>query len=492
MAGVIKLALSLQHRLIPPSLHCETPHTRVPWSQLPITIPRVLTPWPRKAGAAYASINSYGVTGTNAHVLLREAPAPAPRLSAVERPYHLLTLSARSPQALRQLAEAYRHYLREHREHLHLGDTCYTTHIGRAHFEHRLALVAGTLSEVEQQLDALLNESKTEAGVLSMLDKDEEGKTGVAFFFPAQSSIYPGMACQLYESEPTFRRQIDYCTALAGRYLDRPMALLSARSAEEALLIDDMPVRQAATFALQYALACMWQSWGITLQAVCGEGLGVYVAACVAGAVKLEKALRLCIEHVQFCQVERAAASVASSEAAISSHIRRMIEQAGTTHYWVSQGGQEALLQQSYESLEASIQALHQQGCVLCIEMGARSSEDHLAVDLPLLPVLRASFPDWKQTQLVLGACYVRHVFIDWCAFEASSPYRRLPLPTYAFQHERYRLASVASAPSACFLLCPPRGTGLSRSIFTAWWPLLLVTEQRLRSIRAVVSGSWG
>ncbi|HEX7736850.1 MAG TPA: beta-ketoacyl synthase N-terminal-like domain-containing protein [Ktedonobacteraceae bacterium] len=465
VAGVIKLALSLRHRQIPASLHFKTPHARIPWSQLPLVIPGTLTPWPDKDKVAYASINSYGVTGTNAHALLQEAPLPARPGMRGERPSHLLTLSARSAPALRQLASAYLRYLQEHHEHLNLGDVCFTTHVGRAHFAYRLGLVAESMTEMEQQLAAFLNEETTEEEAPAMPGKTErEMRAGVAFLLPARSSTYAGMAHQLYANEPTFRREFDRCMAITGYYLDCSIQPHSLFSPEEVSLTDK-PIWQAALFALQYALVSMWQSWGITPEAVCGEGMGVYVAACLASVLPLEEALRLCIEHAWLRQARRMTGepALASQEqnfaqtievlsaavphtAALSTRVARVIEHADMTNCWISYVQETHHDQQAYESLEACMHALREQGCTLCIEMGAGPDGDHLECEVPRLYTLSVDLPAWRQVHLALGTCYMQHVFIDWQAFETAFPYQRLSLPTYAFQHTRYHLPRVASA----------------------------------------------
>jgi acyl transferase domain-containing protein len=211
--------------------------------------------------------------------------------------------------------------------------------------------------------------------------------------------------------------------------------------------LTDTPAWQAALFALQYALVSIWQSWGIIPEAICGEGMSVYAAACLAGVLSLEEALHLCIEHARLRQARQVAETLSATvphTSAPSDHIARMIEHADMTDCWISYVRQTSHDQQAYESLDACMHALREQGCTLCIEMGVELSGEHQEGEMPRLYTLSANHPACQQVYLTLGACYMQHVLIDWQAFEAEFFYQRISLPTYAFQHVRYRLPSVA------------------------------------------------
>ncbi len=301
IAGLIKLVLSLAHEAIPPHLHLERPTPHVDWDELPLVIPTTLTPWPRGERPRVGGVSSFGFSGTNAHIVLEEAPVPVEREARSvesgaqlrERPAHLLPLSARSPEALRELASRYDARLEGAAG--PLADLCFSAAEGRTHFEHRLAVVGRTAEEMC-------------GGLGSFLRGEPEGSvhTGhaaggapprVAFLFTGQGAQYVGMGRQLYESEPVFRAAMERCGDLLRPYLERPLLSVlypdpeGAEAAER--LVHQTAYTQPALFAVEYALAQLWRSWGIEPTLVTGHSVGEYVAACVAGVFRLEDGLRL-------------------------------------------------------------------------------------------------------------------------------------------------------------------------------------------------------
>jgi len=159
IAGLIKVALSLYHRQIPPSLHFTEPNPYIKFDKLPLRVQETLTPWPEKLIPAIAGVSSFGFGGSNSHVVLAEAEKsastpPKERIEeekALERPVHLLTLSAKTEAALEELVSAYEKYLKKHPE-LNVADVCYTANVGRSHFPYRLAVVTQSIEQLEKQL----------------------------------------------------------------------------------------------------------------------------------------------------------------------------------------------------------------------------------------------------------------------------------------------------------------------------------------------------
>src|SRR5579884_3602615 len=292
IAGLMKVVLSLQHGEIPPHLHLEHPNPHIPWNELPLTIPTRLTPWPAGAARRTAGVSAFGLSGTNAHVIVEEAPAAPARPAARERPLHLLALSARSEAALGTLAARYAEHLAAQPE-AAIADVCYTANAGRAHFAHRLAVTAADPTQLRERL-AAYTAGRQEAGVLS-------GQFGgsapprVAFLFTGQGSQYAGMGQALYATQPTFRAALDRCAALLEGALDRPLLdlLYPADPSAGALLQTNLAYAQPAQFAVQYALAALWQAWGVEPTWLVGHSVGEYAAACVAGVFGLADALRL-------------------------------------------------------------------------------------------------------------------------------------------------------------------------------------------------------
>nr|VFK36791.1 MAG: Acyl transferase domain-containing protein [Candidatus Kentron sp. SD]VFK40420.1 MAG: Acyl transferase domain-containing protein [Candidatus Kentron sp. SD]VFK78348.1 MAG: Acyl transferase domain-containing protein [Candidatus Kentron sp. SD] len=289
IAGVIKTVLALQHREIPPHPHLQSFNPHLEIADTPFSIPTESTPWPvdETNQPKPAGVSSFGFGGTNAHVVLAPAPVSSTALPSEiqeipERPQHLLTLSAQSDAALRDLTNAYAGYFESHPE-TALADSCFTANVGRAHFNHRIALVAGFSEEARERLRA----GDYIAGNVS------HERRKLVFLFTGQGSEYPGMGRQLYETQPVFRATLTRCDAILRPFLDTPLIelLYADPPNPNAHLLKEMGYLQPTLFALQYSLAELWKSWGITPDVVMGHSAGEYAAACVAGVFSLEDGL---------------------------------------------------------------------------------------------------------------------------------------------------------------------------------------------------------
>lgn len=295
IAGLLKVVLALQHGELPPTLHIDQLNPRIPWQKLAITVPTTVTPWPSDGTPRLAGVSSFGLSGSNAHLILEEAPFLLPQPDKVvktdrDRTHHLLPISAVTPDALRAQAQRYSDYLRQQPT-IALADVCHTAATGRQHFAHRLALVVTSNNEAVQQLTTLV-QAATELGGNKWPPK-------VAFLFTGQGSQYVGMGRELYASSPTFRGVLDRCDAILQEYLGESLlAVLYPETIEAGNLavynrLDDTTYTQPALFALEYALAMLWQSWGIQPDLLIGHSVGELAAACVAGVFSLEDGLRL-------------------------------------------------------------------------------------------------------------------------------------------------------------------------------------------------------
>ncbi len=257
---------------------------------LAVKVPTELTPWEPSSGRRIAGVSAFGFSGTNAHVILEEAPAPVSKPAGVERPLHLLTLSAKSSEALEALAERYGHHMKAHPSQS-LSDVCFTANAGRAHFNHRLAVICDESSRIEEKL---LGFRGTDSSV-DILSNHVKGtdRVRVAFLFTGQGSQYVNMGRELYETQPTFRRTLDRCAALLEGQLDIPLLSVLYPESDHTPVLDETAYTQPVLFALEYSLAELWRSWGIEPSVVMGHSVGEYVAACVAGVFSLEDGIRL-------------------------------------------------------------------------------------------------------------------------------------------------------------------------------------------------------
>lgn len=293
IAGLIKVALCLKHRQIPPHLNLEQPNPAIPFNELSLRIPTALEPWPVTEGVARAAVNSFGFGGTNAHAVLEEAPAPAERVQAEkassERLY-LLPLSARSPDALKATAHAYHEFLSEQASSLMLDDLCTAASLRRSHHEYRLAVMGRSIEELAAGITAF-ERGEPHEGLISGHAHPHQ-RPRLVFVCSGMGPQWWAMARTFLQQEPVFRSAIEHCDAALLPYTG--WSLLTEMQADEASSrMTETAVAQPANFALQVALAQLWRSWGIEPDAIVGHSAGEVAAAYLAGGLTWEDAIRV-------------------------------------------------------------------------------------------------------------------------------------------------------------------------------------------------------
>ncbi|NEP11408.1 MAG: acyltransferase domain-containing protein, partial [Symploca sp. SIO2C1] len=317
VSALIKVVLALHHQEIPPHLHFTQPNPYIPWDKIPVTIPTSGIPWKQGKQPRMAGVSSFGMSGSNVHVVLESAPeegnrqtpplSPLGRESTVganchsplqedclEPSHHLLTLSAKTEQALEDLVSRYRNYLELHPE-LELADICYSANRGRSHFQYRLAVLATSTAELKEKLENFHTENEV-VGLFSEELANTTSQPKIAFLFTGQGSQYIRMGWELYQSQPTFRSALEECDRLLKPYLEKSLLEVlysNLENREEISLLDQTIYTQPALFAIEYALVQLWKSWGIKPNLVMGHSVGEYVAATVAGVFCLEEGLKL-------------------------------------------------------------------------------------------------------------------------------------------------------------------------------------------------------
>jgi phthiocerol/phenolphthiocerol synthesis type-I polyketide synthase E len=287
--GLIKTVLAVEHGRIPASLHFEKPNPNIDFDSSPFVVNSELTEWPETDFPRRAGINSLGLGGTNAHVVIEQATltdAPADATGP-----HLLPLSARTEEALADSAARLADHLCAHPD-IPLADVAWTLQSGRREFEYRTHVVA-----TAHEAAASLLRAAGQTGTRSDLPP-------LTFLFPGQGSQYPGMARELYASWPVFRDRVDECTGLLEANLGASVRkiLLADPSEDRAFAaagesLDQIDTVQLTLFTLEYSLAGLWQSWGIYPSSVLGHSLGAYAAACTAGVLSVADALALVVER---------------------------------------------------------------------------------------------------------------------------------------------------------------------------------------------------
>lgn len=295
VTGLIKLALCLKHGMLPPSIHFEKPNPKIDWSTLPIQVVIEPKPWEQAQSSRMGGVSSFGFCGINCHMVLEAVAPQAPMQSVSNRPYQLLTLSAETRSSLSHLIKQYQQLdqiqssLPEQSQHLsdlRLADLCYTANCHRTHFQQRQAFAVASSDDLMQQLKAWKNGSSTAL----------ELPLKIAFLFTGQGAQYLNMARQLYETEPYFENIINHCNeVLSGQLNPSLIGVLYNHNEqpENAPDIHQTAYTQPAMFAIEVALAKLWQFYGVMPTLVMGHSLGEYAAACIAGVFSLEDGLKM-------------------------------------------------------------------------------------------------------------------------------------------------------------------------------------------------------
>ncbi len=285
IAGLIKTVLMLKHRTIPPSLHFEQANPEIDFANSPFYVSAKLSPWATDGHPRRAGVSAFGIGGTNAHIILEEAPEPegADR----SRPWKLLVLSAPTASRLKTASSALSEHLVRHPGQ-DLADTAYTLQTGRREFEHRRIAVCRDHADAAALLAA---DPGAACAAVQQVPRD------IAFLFSGQGAQYVHMGRDLYRTETVFRENIDRCSEMLQPHLSLDLRSIlypaELSDAEAAAMLMQTRLTQPALFAIEYALAQVWLSWGIEPAALAGHSIGEYVAACIAGVISLPDALAL-------------------------------------------------------------------------------------------------------------------------------------------------------------------------------------------------------
>jgi acyl transferase domain-containing protein/acyl carrier protein len=286
VAGLIKTVLCLQHKMLPPTLHFERPNPEIDFDRSPFYVNNQLAAWKPRDFPRRAGVSAFGIGGTNAHVVLEEAP-PNGSQSISLRPHHVLTMSARTPAALESASANLCQYLEQNPE-LDPGDVAYTCQVGRRAFSYRQSVVYHDSADLLSSLKKALRPKAVPAAARVR---------PIAFLFSGQGAQYVNMGAELYTCEPFFREQLDECFELIKRQSDIDLRDIlypsSGDPAEMASCLRQTAITQPVLFAIEYSLAQLWMRWGVRPQSMVGHSIGEYVAACVSGVLSKEDALYL-------------------------------------------------------------------------------------------------------------------------------------------------------------------------------------------------------
>jgi len=287
VAGLIKVALALEKRMLPPSLNFSAPNPNIDFASSPFFVQKKLSKWEPASGRRVAGVSSFGIGGTNAHVVLEEAPPG--KASEEARPWQLITLSAKTPSALEKATDNLADFLRRYPKTI-LADVAFTLQNGRKAFGHRRCFGAQNTGDALQLL-----QSREPHRVFTA--SSEHSGHPIAFMFPGQAAQCVNMGLEIYAVEKSFRKTVDFCR----RFLEPSLGfdLLQVlyppqdKANEAGEQINQTSITQPTLFVVEYATAKLWMEWGLNPETMIGHSIGEYVAACLAGVFSLEDALTL-------------------------------------------------------------------------------------------------------------------------------------------------------------------------------------------------------
>nr|AXM42951.1 polyketide synthase [Myxococcus fulvus] len=515
IAGLIKLALSLRHREMPPHLHFKRGNPYIPWNELPVEVPTRCVPWEARDGKRVGGVSSFGASGTNAHVVVEEAPEVERKEEKEPRGVHVLSLSARSEKALRELAGK---YAREAEG--EVGDVCFTANEGRGSYGQRVAVVGRSLEELKEELGRYEREGVVERGAVGQAKK--VGGEEVVMLFTGQGVQAEGMGRELYEGEETFREEMRKSDEVVRRVTGE--SLVEVLYGGKGKLLEKSGMAQAALFAVEYGLAQVWKKWGVKPAVVMGHSLGEYVAACEAGVFGREEGLKLVLERGRLmeglgevgrmvavmCGEEEVrgeggggliAAVNGPEEVVLSGREEEVEEVVGrlrrrgresrrlkTTHAfhsvlmepmreeleraagavrmergrveWVSNvSGREVRGDEAREGRYwgrqlrepvrwwEGLKGLYEKGYRVFLEVGPKPTLTGMGKRYlgggEWVGSLKAGRSDWEEMLGSAARLYVKGVEVKWGGMEEGRKRRRVPLPTYPFQRERFWVDSL-------------------------------------------------
>jgi|GEM_PF-6043408 len=527
VAGLIKAVLALRHEMIPRNLNFKTLNPRMSQKNTSLIIPEQPVPWPPGNSPRLAGISGFGLSGTNAHVILEEAPVqeePVVVESSITRPIHLLTLSGTQPSALPDQAKRLHDHFEAHPE-MAIADVAYSLATTRTYFRHRLAMQATSKEQVLKDLGILAEGGTVSNSARSDAASIDSGKT--AFLFTGQGSQYAGMGKALYDTQPIFREALDTCAGILTPLLERPLleVMFAEEGSADTELLNQTAYTQPALFALEYALYQLWDSWGLRPDIMLGHSVGELTAACVAGVFSLEDGLRLIVARGRLMQQLPEGGTMVSVQAPESAVLEKLkgyqesVSIAGlngpaqtvisgseedvlaiaaefakdeikTTRLTVSHAFHSPLMDpmlEEFRKVAAAItyhtpqktfvsnvdgqpateavatadywvdhvrnavrftdgmQSVHDLGATTYLEIGPHPTLLGMAAAcLPedaapsWLPSLRKGKDDWTIILGSLSRWYVLGGEVDWAAFEAPYGGRKVTLPTYPWQRQRY------------------------------------------------------
>ena len=440
IAALIKVVLALQNGELPPLANFKKPNPHVDWDKLPIRLVTKRVPWGRGDQVRRAGVSAFGISGTNAHLIVEEPPPLDLKAAEDTQIWHVLPLSARSKKALQQLANRFEAQLTMRPE-LSLGDVCFTASTGRMHHQYRLAVAASSLS----QTTALLRSFRDGVAVPGVCVGEYINQPAVALLFSGGHFPYSGAARALHATQSLFREPFDLCAKIVqGRLGIAASELLDSLQGSGGHDVNDYSIH-AAIFSFEYALARLWNSWGINPIAVVGLGPGECAAACIAGILTLEDALELRLASAKANRGDRDLKWPAGQISSLAPTIKYL---SGLTGGSVSTGSAfrnycPGQLNEPIKLFE-TVENVRHLGVDIILAVSPHTGfssalEANSGSQMPLLlSSVRDRICGAQSVFEVLGALYTKGVPISWESIYQDTKRRRVPLPTNPWQRQGY------------------------------------------------------
>ncbi len=413
IASLIKTVLSLQHKQIPPSLNFERPNPKIDFANSPFYVNDKLREWQVDGQPRRAAVSSFGIGGTNVHMILEEAPERT-ETKRSNQP-QLILLSAKTATALETMKANLDRYLAEH-PNVNLADVAYTLNVGRCTFEYKFAALCSDLGELKKQLT---EDAQTQV----IRNRQKTIERSVCFMFSGQGSQYQQMAKNLYQSQPEFKRAMDDCVAIIQDKLQLNfLTLLYPEKIKEPCPLRNTQYAQLSLFVTEYALVQLWKSWGVKPDSMIGHSIGEYVAACVSGVFSLEDAISIVAERGRLMdmQAQGDMISVALSEQDVSQYLNPEVSLAAVNgpHATVLAGHAEAIsrVTKQLEENGVGVVLLHTSHAFHSFMMDAvlpqfKKMMDKVVLNKPNIEFISNVTGDWiTDEQAIDPAYWVEHL----------------------------------------------------------------------------------
>lgn len=437
LASLVKTVLSMEHRILPPSLNFEEPNPRIDFANSPFYVNTRPAKWETEGFPLRAGVSSFGIGGTNTHAILEEAPYVEPSLDS-SRQWQLITLSARTDTALDKMTGNLANYVKKSQG-TSLADIAFTLHAGRRNFNHRRMLVCRDVRDLSEKLE------KMPVGpVFSKFQKPKEHS--VVFMFPGEGCHYVNVGLELYNTELTYRNAVDHCSKILKPLLEldiRKVLYPADTQTEADRKLNEEAVSRAAIFVTEYALAILLLEWEVKPRCMIGEGVGEYAAACISGVFSVEDALALVSadEHTFIDKVSKVSLNTPQIPF-ISCRTGNWTadDEAVNPGFWIKKHYSLHIKEGLNEILKDRDRILLETGpghkfcdeaCKL-INFGAEQ---------PAIPMMAGSNGEKSDTYLLLeslGKLWLAGGRVNWNKFYVNEKRHRIPLPTYPFERQRY------------------------------------------------------